>query len=214
MLSARVLLVPKFEVHDDDDRGSGNTMLDLMSQMNVITPKVVGAYAQAYIEIEEVPHSADYNRNPTIPFQLNINTPLYYPFSLDDSQDMAGSDREEYWYTLLVVAYQYKESLDCDPVGPNQLGITFYGNPLLNLSTIYLEDIRDDAMTLPPNDEDVSAFIQDRVSSVVAHEIGHACGNGDTADHNEGGSMADNYRANAFSAKTILRFRSTPQWQR
>lgn len=205
-----------FEVHDDDDRGSGNSILDMLPQANVINADVKKAYARAYIEIEEVPHSAEFNANPTIPFELNSGT-LVNPFtSLDDSQNMGGADRKEYWYTLLVVAYQYTEGKDSDPTGePIFRGLTVGQSPVYpRFSSIYVEGIRESAFVATGVHEDVGAIFRRDMWRVVAHEIGHACGNGNDPDHEEGDLMGDDAASNEFTPTTIFRFRSAPLWQK
>ena len=205
----------QFEVYDDDDRGSGNTMLELLPQGDVINADVKKAYAAAYIEIEEVPHSAEFNARPTIPFELNSS--LVWPWtSLKSSQDLSGADRQEYWYTLLVMAYQYTESLDGDPSTESlELGRTVNHSLIYtNLSSVYVEAVREDALSVAPTGADISALVQRRISRVVAHELGHACGKGPIPDHAEGELMGDDADSEKFAPATILRFRSTSTWQK
>lgn len=205
----------QFEVHDDDDRGAGNTLLDLLTQANVISADVKKAHAPAYIEIEEVPHSPEFNDNPTIPFELNAGT-LYNPFtSLNDSQDMSGADREEYWYTLLVVAYQYTEGKDNDPLGEDLIRGLTVGHSFIwpNFSTVYMEAIRELTSLEAPFGSDITAPLARDFHRVVSHELGHACGIGNDEDHAEGGLMNKDADEDEFSAKTLRRFRMTPKWQ-
>ena len=214
--------IGQFELHDDDDRAGSFNLIDLLPQNGVINAAVKKAYAPAYIEIEEVPHTAEFNATPTLPFELNAGT-VFNPFtSLTDSQDMSGADRKEYWYTLLVVGYQYRAPNGNDPAGEGLVpGITVGGSPIYpKFSSMYVEGIRD-WIAGNRNDTDFINKLQRDMSRVAAHEIGHAPANDDDgpftskndADHNEEGLMGGSADDDDFTPKTIFRFRSAPQWQ-
>ncbi len=206
--------IGQFELRDDDDRAAGFDLIDLLPRSDAITETVKQAYAPAYIEIEAVPHSQDFNTRPTIPFEMNAGT-LYNPFtSLDNSQDMGGADRNEYWYTLLVMAYQYRDANDNDPTPESLIrGLTISDSPIYpKISTVYVEAVRD-WLAGNRNDADFLQRLQRDIDRVVAHELGHAPGNGNDSDHNEGGLMGAGADEDEFSPATIRRFRQTPKWQ-
>jgi len=206
--------IGQFELRDDDDRGASFSLMDLLPRSDAITDTVKRAYAPAYIQIEAVPHSQDFNARPTIPFEMNAGT-LLNPFtSLNNSQDMSGADRDEYWYTLLVMAYQYREPNDNDPTPESLIrGLTISDSPIYpKFSSVYVEAVRD-WLAGNRNDPDFSERLQRDIDRVVAHELGHAPGNGNDPDHNEGGLMGGGADDDDFSPATIFRFRQTPKWQ-
>jgi len=206
--------IGQFELRDDDDRGASFSLMDLLPRSDAITDTVKRAYAPAYIQIEAVPHSQDFNARPTIPFEMNAGT-LLNPFtSLNNSQDMSGADRDEYWYTLLVMAYQYREPNDNDPTPESLIrGLTISDSPIYpKISSVYVEAVRD-WLAGNRNDPDFSERLQRDIDRVVAHELGHAPGNGNDPDHNEGGLMGGGADDDDFSPATIFRFRQTPKWQ-
>ena len=210
-----------FELHDDDDRAAAFNLFDALPRYNAITPFVRQTYAPAYIEIEEVPHSAEFNARPTIPFQINTGR-LNAFTSLNTAQDMGGADRNEYWYHFVVMAYQYtgtsglgnSDGGDGDPNTENGIkGGTIGG--LLNpyISVIFLENIRD---PFRGNRDQANFFdiLNDKIDHVVPHEIGHTPGGkSNETEHAEGGLMGDGAPDDAFSPKTLYRFRTTHQWQ-
>ena len=215
------------ELHDDDDRSAGTTMLDgsdllaFYAHGNVINDTLKKKYAPAYIEIEEAPHTAGYNTRPTIPFQINAGQ-LNLFTSLNDHQDMRGKDRETYWYHFVVMAYQYTPGPtpiintvggDNDPNGETGLdGGTIGDSVQPYISVIFLERLRD-SFDGNRDDGDLLEKVNNRIDQVTAHEIGHAPGNGNDEDHAEGGLMGDGADGAEFMPATLYRFRSTSQWQ-
>lgn len=215
------------ELHDDDDRSAGTTMLDgsdllaFYAHGNVINDTLKKKYAPAYIEIEEAPHTAGYNTRPTIPFQINAGQ-LNLFTSLNDHQDMRGKDRETYWYHFVVMAYQYTPGPtpiintvggDNDPNGESGLdGGTIGDSVQPYISVIFLERLRD-SFDGSRDDGDLLEKVNNRIDQVTAHEIGHAPGNGNDEDHAEGGLMGDGADGAEFMPATLYRFRSTSQWQ-
>lgn len=200
------------ELHDDDDRGAGNAMLDLLPQQNVINDKVKTTYAPAYIEIEEVPHNTQFNARPTIPFELNAAS-LNAFTSLNDHEDMRGSDRDDYWYHFVAMSYQYVNTQDIDPNDEAVLRGGTIGSLLApGISAIFVETIRDWRKNLRDDPEFLN-ILQTDINRVVAHEIGHACGNGNDEDHAEGGIMGASADDDKLAPQTIYRFRETSRWQ-
>ncbi len=205
------------EVHDDDDRSSGNSMLDgsdvlaLYSHGALINDWVKKRFTPAYIELEEIPHNSSNNSNSTVPFEINSSLNVFT--ALNNHQDMSGEDREAYWYHFVVAAYQYTSSQDEDPNGEGTLLGGTTGNILLpKISAIFTEEIRDNYYNIR-NDSNYLSSINTKIDHVTAHEIAHSPGNGPDADHAEQGLMGDNASEDDFKPATIERLRSTEKWQ-
>ena len=117
---------------------------------------------------------------------------------------MGGADRKEYWYTLLVVAYQYRAPYDNDPAGESLIrGLTVGASPIYpRFSSMYVEAIRD-WIAGNRNDAGFMTKVQRDISRVAAHEIGHAPSNGNDADHDEGGLMGASADDDNFTPRRL-----------
>ena len=204
----------EFDVFDDD--GAGLTMAEL-PKASLINDEVKKRFRRAYVEVEEVTPSP--TTRSQLPFELNNS--VLNPFtSLDDNQDMPNSDRPEYWYHLLVGAYQGDVTSDADPESEDiLLGATGAASLLYSInahfSVVYSEPIRETKTVLlgAPGFE---TSVQKVLEATIAHELAH-CPGGLSAgsDHAEGGLMDAEGATDVqpeFSAATLRRIRMTPKW--
>jgi hypothetical protein len=138
--------------------------------------------------------------------------------TLDAFQDFYEKGSDGWWYSFLVIAYQYTANHDRDPTTNDYLpSVTSRGlisNPIFNnFSRVFIETIREEALALPIFSDPIP-YIQKMLSRDIAHEIRHAagavCADG---DHPEGGLMAQTPEGDVFTSVTIYRLRQRYFWQ-
>lgn len=214
-----------FLIRDDDGSG-GYPNLNRLPEYDMVTDKVRGKFAPAYIELDTTVNNPG-RENPNYAVPLVINMAEVSP-----SKDIPSS--YGYWASRIIAAFQggIYEDLDPDYIESTLKGVTVGGQ---GDSFIFLETIRDASGTHLRGPEIqsgidlwkiASAAVSDARQAVIAHELGHhPGGQGEDADHSEGGLMRVDAGEGTgpenvpeltlkldFSILTIRRFRSSLSW--
>jgi hypothetical protein len=230
------------QLRDDDDRLKGELQLpslpmDGFSQQIIngkqqvfSTNKVRGAaavYRPAFIEVVDA-NAAGWNPRRTIPFFLNKD--VFYPLTMtgvfDGAQDLV--DSQIFWAHTATFGYQPDFSEDRDNNDEAGLLGTTQENPFtavaFGYSAIYEETIRDHAYDgrasnyyLPLNYKLLEQSYYGWLFGTIAHEIGHAPGNGfeTYTDHAESHLMqkGGDEISKDFAPASIKRFRTSISWR-
>ena len=183
-------------------------------------PFILATYRASYIEVVQ-----DDTLNPRreVPFDPHLeDLDLQTGAGYDNSQDVFSQNN--YWASLVVLAYQPDGPLDADPdpfsgqnnsgpaTNPNydenvEFGVTIEDSD--NASVIYVE-VQRDVGSAP------ASPIAHDLPHTIAHEIGHAAGPANDAqvEHDEEGLMSAGAQTAecCFSAMTLRRFRETVRW--
>ncbi|MCX6937105.1 MAG: hypothetical protein NTU80_04295, partial [Verrucomicrobia bacterium] len=200
----------KYKIYDDDFEV---IPLPLTSIAGPVIDRLKAYYAPTFIE----PRPAQ-NPATSVGFVLNQGVPPLLATSVTWNDAQNTADTSYFWQHLVTFGHQGPASEDMDGDIEQYLGATLKNGIFGRYSAIFTETIRDSEYMNRPRDTNAGTqkrFI-DWVAMIVAHEIGHAPGtNSSGSDHAETGIMQTGGTSNvqeSFSAKSILRFRSTTTW--
>ena len=209
----------QFRLYDDDDYGLNREPLPRTDLVDDIIKEV---YKPAFIEVVD---AAEFNpeTHRSVTFHQNhpAATAVLDPLHLvwEDAKDL--SDAKACWVGNLIAGYQTEHESDKDPdLEDFDEGGT--PNSGRRYSVVFVETIRDNRDVLLRNSKfDNTALneeIKKNIKLTAAHELGHTPGGGSGSSHHSeqqlmGKTGYGEENGDSFSAKSILRFRKTNQWQ-
>ncbi len=215
--SARTFFQPfinsGIDVCDDDGVSLG---FDLLPVSDPISDQVKARFLPACIKVEAV--SNDLNPRRNIPFDLysmENGTLITGGSSLNDLQDMEGSDSPDYWYWFVAVGYQGYGILSIpvkyDDGDPNDEGYVG-GATIGGFTKVFVAAVDEYSAVRGAANKAVAFF--GTLSDIIAHEIGHGPNSHGNGDHSELGLMSDGEAAigKDFSGLTLSRFRKSSKW--
>ncbi|MCF6237633.1 MAG: hypothetical protein L3J79_02265 [Candidatus Marinimicrobia bacterium] len=216
-----------FDIVDDDDGYAVEVGISPLLPQDGNSASIIEGishvYREAYIEVVDAIESSG-NPDKTVPFKSHVALG-YTPPSLNLHQ----KDEPDFWCFAVFFAYQ-ADNKDRDPAGSNfaAFGVTIKNSWDLRtdgFTKIFIETIRDqvippiynDAILARPESlKNEKKIFQNRLYSIIAHEIGHSPGRQTPdGDHNEMGLMDEEaYDLSVpFTPATIKRFREVKSWQ-
>ncbi len=206
----------EFRLYDDDDYGLNHAPLP---KNDFVDDIIKNTYRPAFIEVID---AVSFNEKTEVDFWVNHPAlSLTSHVVWEDAKDL--TDTKKCWVGNLIAGYQNESGDDNDPrLELGSEGLT--PNFTRRYSIVYVETVRDymdSNFRDAHGDETILNFYNDILSKnlklTAAHELGHMPGGG-WNHHNEMQLMGDggagsNVNGESFSAKTLLRFRTTQKWQ-